>query len=84
MSTEPKFLDDLRALCLRHGVELSVSMYEGLEIAPLKPNEEPLQFSRIDDWSSGSGVPDSWEKCWRCNRLHLGGRCDCKGGAKCR
>ena len=43
------FLAELRALCVKHGVQIGPSMYDHLQLWPLAPGEEPLHFPDIEN-----------------------------------
>lgn len=43
------FLTDLRALCIRHKVQLTPSQYDFLQVWPLMKGMEPLYFPGIQN-----------------------------------
>ena len=43
------FLTDLRALCVRHNVQLTPSKYDFLQVWPLMEGMEPLAFPDIQN-----------------------------------
>ena len=43
-----KFLDEVRAVCRKHGMKLSVSHYDGLQVWTLKDGEDELYANGIE------------------------------------
>lgn len=43
------FVSALRDLCREHGVALSTTMYDGIQVWDLKPGAEPLHVNGIED-----------------------------------
>lgn len=50
------FLGELRALCRKHGVQLSVSDYDGLQLWPLIEGEEELHSNGVEDFIEDPAV----------------------------
>lgn len=48
------FVADLRALCLKHGVTLSSSGYDGLQVWPLRFGDDPIHQGVIEDCTDGA------------------------------
>jgi hypothetical protein len=46
-STYDLFIAELRALCVKHGVQLATSGYDSIEVWPLKPDDEPIHQDNI-------------------------------------
>ena len=45
-----EIVDDIRATCRRHGVQIAVSGYDSLNVYRLKEGEDPLYTPSIDDY----------------------------------
>jgi hypothetical protein len=43
------FLQALRDVCKKHGVQITPSMYDGLQVWDLGPNDETLHFPEIEN-----------------------------------
>ena len=46
------FVAELKDLCRKHRLQISTSGYDGLEIWPLKDEEEPIHANGIEDMTS--------------------------------
>lgn len=47
--TVTAFLAEVEQVCRRHGFALAPSAYDSLEVWPLQPGDEPLQFPGIEE-----------------------------------
>jgi hypothetical protein len=52
------FVTELAALCVRHGVQLSVSDYDSLQLWPLEDPQKPIHAPCIEDRTGRGGGPD--------------------------
>lgn len=46
------FITEIEDVCRKHGLSLSTELYDGLEVWPLLPGEEPLKSNGIFDWTN--------------------------------
>lgn len=47
------FLDEVRAVCRKHGFQISTSSYDGLDVWDLTQGDEELYFAGIEDMTDG-------------------------------
>lgn len=47
------FLDEVRAVCRKHGLQISTSLYDGFQVWPLRKGEEELYGAGIEDMTDG-------------------------------
>lgn len=43
------FVHELEQLCIKHGVQLSTSGYDGIQVWALRPGEQPIHCAGIED-----------------------------------
>ena len=51
------FVAELEALCVRHKIQLSVSMYDELQLWPLRTGEQPVHVPGIEDRTGDAVLP---------------------------
>lgn len=51
------FLQALRDVCKKHGVQITPSMYDGLQVWDLGPNDETLHFPEIENCTNKKETP---------------------------
>lgn len=51
-----EFLDEVRAVCRKHGMQLCASGYDGLQVWELDEDESELHFNGIDICMNGMRV----------------------------
>lgn len=47
------FLDEVRSVCRKHGLQISTSGYDGLDVFDLLPGDEELHPDWINDMTEG-------------------------------
>ncbi len=50
-----QFLNEIEAVCRKHGMQLTSSGYDGLQVWDLKRGEHPLFFNSVADRTAAKG-----------------------------
>lgn len=53
-----QFLEDIEAVCRKHGFQISPDMYDNLQVWDLEKDANPIYFQVVEDWTiAGRGEP---------------------------